>query len=193
MIKDCKKCGAPFEIANEDMSFYDSISPIFNNKKYSIPAPTFCPECRQQRRLAHCNEVNLFPGKCDMCGKTTPTEFTPALKQPTYCYDCWHSDKWDARDQGTDFDFTKTFSEQLYALTRKTPALVLCSQGTCVNSNFIHYAGWSKNCYLIMHADFCENCMYGYGFKKTYHVSTDFITCIANFATTVSTFTNVMV
>lgn len=166
MDKICKKCSGGFVVEDEDLRFYDSVSPIIGGKKFLVPAPKLCPECRQQRRLAHCNELNLFPGKCLMCGKVSPTEFTPALKQPTYCPECWHSEKWDARDSGVDFDFGRPFFEQFYELVRKTPALTLCQQGSLVNSDYIHYAGWSKNCYLIMHADYCENCMYGYGFKK---------------------------
>lgn len=166
MNKVCKKCGENFKIEDEDLKFYEFVSPILGGKKYLLPPPTLCPECRQQRRLAHCNELNLFPGKCLMCGKVSPTEYTPELNQPTYCRECWHSEKWDARDYGMDFDFNRLFFDQFQELMRKVPALILCGQGNCVNSDYIHYAGWSKNCYLIMHADFCENCYYGYGFKK---------------------------
>jgi hypothetical protein len=164
--KICTKCSANFEVTDDDLKFYDSISPVFGGKKCQLPSPTHCPECRQQRRLAICNERNLYPGKCDMCKKYTLSEYPPHLKQPTYCRECWHSEKWDARDYGCDFDFSRSFFEQISELRARVPALALNSQGECVNSDYIHLAGWSKNCYLIMHADFCEDCYYGYGFKK---------------------------
>lgn len=166
MIKACKKCRVQFEITDEDLQFYNSVSPVFNGKRYDIPTPTLCPDCRQQRRLAQCNEINLYPGECGMCKKKTPTDHVPHINQPIYCRECWHNDKWDARSYGQDFDFNRLFFDQLYDLRKTVPALALNSQGTCVNSDYIHYAGWSKNSYLIMHADFCENCYYGYGFKK---------------------------
>lgn len=109
----------------------------------------------------------MYPGaECGLCGKQILSSYAPNLNQPVYCRECWHSEKWDARDYGRDFDFERPFFEQFSELRHKTPALALNSQGNCVNSDYIHLAGWSKNCYLIMHADFCEDCYYGYGFKK---------------------------
>jgi Zn ribbon nucleic-acid-binding protein len=49
--KQCTKCSSKFEITDKDLEFYDKVSPIFNDEKYSIPAPTLCPKCRQIRRL----------------------------------------------------------------------------------------------------------------------------------------------
>jgi len=36
MNKICKQCGCGFEIIDDDLSFYDKISPVFNGVKYSI-------------------------------------------------------------------------------------------------------------------------------------------------------------
>ncbi|MFA4891523.1 MAG: hypothetical protein WC604_04240 [Candidatus Gracilibacteria bacterium] len=167
MKNKCVKCAEIFEITDDDLQFYDSISLRVGEKKYPVPPPTLCPECRQQRRLSAMNERNLYPGaKCGLCGKQILSSYAPGLNQPVYCRDCWHSEKWDARDYGRDFDFGRPFFEQFDELRKKVPALALNSQGNCVNSDYIHLAGWSKNCYLIMHADFCEDCYYGYGFKK---------------------------
>jgi hypothetical protein len=101
-----------------------------------------------------------------MCGKRTLSEYTPNRNQPIYCRDCWHSDKWNPLGYGQDFDFNKSFFEQIKELKQRAPALALNTQGTIINSDYIHYAGSCKNCYLLMHADFCEDCYYGYGFKK---------------------------
>jgi len=51
MHKNCKKCLQTFEITSSDLEFYKKISPKFDWKIYEIPTPTFCPDCRQQRRL----------------------------------------------------------------------------------------------------------------------------------------------
>lgn len=48
--KICKQCSTSFPITDKDMKFYEKVSPVFNNKKYLIPPPTLCPDCRQQRR-----------------------------------------------------------------------------------------------------------------------------------------------
>lgn len=164
-MKQCTNCTVQFQVYDEDRAFLDKVSPVFNGVKYSIPEPTYCPDCRQQRRLALCNERHLYPGKCDMCDKKTLTQYPPHTNITTYCRECWHSDKWSALDYGRDVDFNRPFFEQLHELKMETPNLALDVQGNLQNSDYIHYAGSCKNCYLIMHADFCEDCYYGYGFK----------------------------
>ena len=166
MNKVCKSCDRKFTVDEEDLKFLEKVSPVINGKRYDIPAPTLCPECRQQRRLAHCNEFYLYQSQCGMCKKSTLSQYPPHLKKLVYCRECWHSDKWDASKYGKDFDFSRPFFDQIHELWTDVPALALCSQGTCINSDYIHYAGTCKNCYLIMHADFCEDCYYGYGFKN---------------------------
>lgn len=166
MGNKCRKCGIPFEVTDDDLKFYDSVSPVIGGKKYSLPSPTLCPNCRQQRRLSHCNEQFLYSGKCGLCGKATLTQYPPSSNKPYYCRECWHSDKWDASSYGKDIDFSRSIFDQIHELRMKVPSLGLNSQGTCINSDYIHYAGTCKNCYLIMHADFCEDCYYGYGFKN---------------------------
>lgn len=166
MQKNCAHCQTAFEITDDDLAFYDRVSPVFGGKKYPIPSPTHCSDCRQQRRLAQCNEQNLYPGKCGLCGKRTVTEHPPQANQPIYCRECWYSDKWDPRDFGKECDFGKPFFEQLFDLQRSMPAIALNQTGIIENSDYIHYAGFSKNCYLIAHADYCEDCCYGYGYKK---------------------------
>ncbi|MBI4995179.1 hypothetical protein HZC21_06115 [Candidatus Peregrinibacteria bacterium] len=164
--KNCKNCRTAFEVTEDDFAFLYRVSPAFNGLKYSIPSPTHCPDCRQQRRLAQCNEQFLYLSQCGLCGKRTVTENPPHANQPIYCRDCWYSDKWNPRDYGKEFDFSRTFFEQFYELRGNVPAIALNQTGIIENSDYIHYAGYSKNCYLIAHADFCEDCCYGYGFKK---------------------------
>lgn len=162
----CTHCQASFEVVPEDLAFYDSISPSFGGQKYLIPPPTHCPDCRQQRRLASCNERFLYPGECGLCHQKTLTQFAPTSGQPYYCRECWHGDGWDPRSYGQDFDFSRPFFDQFFELQKRVPAQALHTDGTCINSDYIHYAGSAKNCYLIAHADFCEDCYYGYGFKN---------------------------
>jgi len=163
----CKNCSHEFEITKEDLKFYERVSPLFGDKKFLIPPPTHCPDCREQRRLAQCNEFNLYKSKCDLCTKPTFTYFPPQLKKTIYCYNCWHSDKWDPRDYGQDYDPNRSFIEQWAEVQKKTPAQALSVQGRMENSDYVHLAGDCKNCYLIMHADHNEDCYYGYGIKKS--------------------------
>ncbi|MBI2636559.1 hypothetical protein HYW84_04545 [Candidatus Peregrinibacteria bacterium] len=165
MHSTCKQCSTSFEITQDDLEFYEKISPVLGGKKYLITSPKLCPDCRQQRRLGYCNEFNLYPGECGLCHKRTLTQFPPGSGILYYCRECWHSDKWDAASYGRDVDFSRPFLEQVAELKRTVPSLALDVQGNLENCDYIHFAGSSKNSYLIMHADFCEDCMYGYGFK----------------------------
>lgn len=166
MSKACTGCGKNFSILKEDIEFYKKVAPVFDGKTYDIPEPEICPDCRQQRRLAFCNERSLYPGVCGMCDKRILSEHPPHANQPFYCRECWVSDNWDTTQYGRDFDFSRPFFEQFYELMREVPAMALNNTGTMQNSDYVHYTGYAKNCYLIAHADFCEDCMFGYGFKK---------------------------
>jgi len=166
MNKQCTGCNQFFEVTDADLKFYDKISPVFDSKKYLIPPPNLCPECRQQRRLAICNEMSLYPRECQMCSKRMLAEYEPGSPYTVYCRECFLSDKFDPLGYGRDFDFSRPFFEQFDELRKAVPAQNLNIDGTNQNCDYIHYAGSSKNSYLIMHADFCEDCYYGYGFKK---------------------------
>lgn len=166
MTTTCTRCSTGFEIMEEDNAFYDRVSPVYGGVKYAIPSPTHCPDCRQQRRTGILNERHFYAATCDLCKKRTLTQYPPENKQPVHCRECWFSDAWDSTSYGLDVDFTRPIFEQMKELSRVVPAQNLLAVGTNENSEYIHYAGFAKNSYLITHADFCEDCYYGYGFKN---------------------------
>jgi len=118
--KICKHCFCKFDITDKDLEFYEKISPTFPNpdslesgfKKYIIPSPTLCPDCRQQRRLSFRNERKLYKRKCDFFGRDIISMYSPDKQYKIYHQDIWWSDEWDASDYGRDFNFNKNFFEQ---------------------------------------------------------------------------------
>ncbi len=82
--KQCTNCPEEFEITNRDQKYYERIK---------VPAPTFCPTCRQQRRYAIRNERNLHKRECDMCQKSIISMYSPDKPFPVYCPECWWGDK----------------------------------------------------------------------------------------------------
>ena len=64
--KTCDFCGKEFAIFDKDIEFYDKMSPTINGKKYKIPTPIHCPECRFRQILAFFNEKILYKRKCDL-------------------------------------------------------------------------------------------------------------------------------
>lgn len=160
MQKSCKKCTQPFEITDEDVAFYEKISPTFANKKYPVPAPTFCPDCRRQRRLAFRNQHKLYLRPCDLCKKQIVSMYAVDIPHRVYCADCWWSDKWDGLDFGREFDFEKPFFEQFNELKLKVPHFALHATHN-ENSDYVTLSGYNKNCYLISAAEYNEDCLYG--------------------------------
>jgi Zn ribbon nucleic-acid-binding protein len=127
-----------------------------------VSPPTFCPECRRQRRFAWFNLINLFHRNCDLCGEDFISVYPKELPYIVYCTECWYSDKWDFKDFGMDYDFSRPFFEQFNELLHKTPLL-----GLIVNANTItgflynNYATYIKNCYLTFNSDSSEECAFG--------------------------------
>src|SRR3989338_587320 len=132
----CKNCKQNFIIEPDDFSFYEKIK---------VPPPTFCPECRLQRRLAWMISLILFKRKCDLCGEEEISMYEPNAPFKIYCHKCWWGDKWDARDYGKDVDFSKPFLEQWNELFPYT-----------------NQCGHAKDCYMIYYSDHNEECMYGF-------------------------------
>ncbi|MFA5917624.1 MAG: hypothetical protein WC850_05325 [Candidatus Gracilibacteria bacterium] len=158
--KKCKLCSVDFDITDKDLEFYDKISPIFNGKKYSIPSPTLCPDCRQQERLTFRNERKLYKRKCDATGKDIISMYSPDKKYKVYSQEKWWSDSWNALDYGKEFDFSKRFFEQFEELYKEVPLVSLTTDYTKdENSAYTNFAGSNKNCYLIFDSDFNRDCI----------------------------------
>ncbi len=153
--KQCQNCHHEFQIEQEDFAFYE---------KMSVPAPTFCPECRHQRRLTYRNERSLYKRKCDLCQKDIISMYPENLN--VYCSSCFFSDKWDALDYGQDYNFKEVFFKQWHNLLYKIPLIELNKIRANVNSNFVNYAADNNNCYLSYSIVGCENVLYSYGVDK---------------------------
>ena len=151
--KQCQNCKTSFTIEPEDFDFY---------RKIDVPTPTFCPECRFQRRLAFYNLINLYKRKCDLCGEEKISMYAPEAPYKVYCPTCWWSDKWDTFEYGRDYDFSRPFFEQFNKLWHEAPMLGLSLGLECLATSLHNnHASDLKNCYLLFHADDDEDCAYG--------------------------------
>ena len=109
MIKNCFQCQSNFEVDDRDLQFYDKISPVFADKKYQIPPPTLCPDCRQQRRLAWRGKDYFFR-KCDLTREQCLSIYPPEAPMKTYSSEAFYGDEWDGLSYGREFDFSVLFS-----------------------------------------------------------------------------------
>ncbi len=151
--KNCQNCKNDFVIEPEDFLFYEKIK---------VPPPTFCPDCRRQRRLAWYNLTNLFHRNCDLCGERFISMYPKEAPYVVYCPKCWWSDKWDWRDFGREYDFSRPFFEQFNELMCKAPMLGLSINSTTTEgSPYNNHAADLKDCYLTFDTDFNEESAYG--------------------------------
>ncbi|MBI3888899.1 hypothetical protein HY311_03890 [Candidatus Nomurabacteria bacterium] len=136
--KQCQNCQKDFIIEPDDFGFYEKIK---------VPPPTFCPECRLQRRLAWRNERALYKRKCGLCQKSIIAMYHESMPFPVYCRECWFGDGWDPTLYGKKYDFNRTFFEQYKEFSNTVPRLALW-QRSSTNSDYSNMVGESKNVYL---------------------------------------------
>ncbi|KKS82267.1 MAG: hypothetical protein UV58_C0011G0021 [Candidatus Wolfebacteria bacterium GW2011_GWC1_43_10] len=151
--KICQNCKQNFVIEPEDFDFY---------KKIDVPPPTWCPECRNIRRLTWREERTLYKSKCDLCGKTTISIHSLGKFFTVYCRECWHSDKWDSMSYGRNYDFSQPFFTQYRKLMESVPRPALTGSNL-VNSDYTHASLNCKNCYHVFWTYFSENSQYSFG------------------------------
>ncbi|MDH5596543.1 MAG: hypothetical protein OEY44_00440 [Candidatus Peregrinibacteria bacterium] len=151
MQKECLNCSRSFEVDETDQRFY---------QKMKVPDPTFCPECRAQRRLAFRNDRSLYRSKSALSGKDIISMYNPDWGFTVYEQKEWYGDGWDPLDYGRDFDFTRPFFGQFAELQKAVPRFNLFNLDT-ENCDFVNYAPHCKNCYLTFGSWFNEDCMYG--------------------------------
>ena len=166
MFKSCKNCQQNFEITDEDLKFYEKVSPEFKTTEglslqLKIPPPTLCPECREQRRMTFRNERSLYMRACDLCGKKTISMFSPVNQYKVYCHLCWWSDKWDAMIYGLEYDLNESFLKQFSQLIFKIPQIAILNVN-CENSDYVNIEYCDKNCYMVYAGGWTQDSYYGY-------------------------------
>ncbi len=148
--KTCQNCKKDFTIEPDDFKFYEKIK---------VPPPTFCPECRSQRRFSWRNERSLYRNKCVATGKEVISGFNSDSGMTIYERDYWWSDKWDPMSFGIEYNFSEPFFLQFYNFMRNTP-LPSSFNARTVNSDYCQHTGEFKNGYLTHASWDGENVFY---------------------------------
>ncbi len=150
MNKTCNQCQKEFVIRKEDQIFYAQVE---------APAPSYCPDCRMQRRLCFRNERTLYKRACDLCKNEGISLYPPSSPYITYCHTCWWSDEWDPKSFARDYDPTRSFLEQFQEMRLQVPRIQLLVINS-VRSDYTNNAGDNKDCYLIFAAEENEDSAY---------------------------------
>jgi len=125
-----------------------------------VPAPTFCPDCRMQRRFSWRNERTLHRNVCAKTGKKIISGFAQDSGLAVYDRDVWWSDDWDSMAFGADYDFSKPFLKQWGELFGRVPHPAVFNTLT-VNCDYTQYTGNMKDAYLVSASWGGENLAYG--------------------------------
>lgn len=139
-VKMCQNCKVQFTIEPEDFDFY---------KKIDVSSPTFCPECRMQRRFGWRNERSFFRNKCAKTGKDIIATFSLESGMTVYDRDEWWKDDWDPISYGREYDFNKPFFTQFKELLKSVPVPSVFNART-VDCFYTQHTGDFKNGYLVM-------------------------------------------
>src|SRR3989344_1269064 len=149
-IRNCQNCHRDFTIEPEDFQFYEKIK---------VPAPTFCSECRFQRRMTFRSGRRLYKRKVEFSEKEVFSPFPPEILNKVMHEDYWWSDKCDPMEYGRSYDFKRPFFDQFRELQLAVPIphrRVLNG----VNSEYCENSVGIKNCYLVFNGGFTENSLY---------------------------------
>lgn len=142
----CKSCKVSFTIEPDDFGFYEQMK---------VPPPTLCPECRMRRRMAWFGYRVLYKRE-GMITFWHPDSGHSIMDQKK-----WHSDEWNPKSYGRDYDFSRPFFEQWGELFRDVPKPALQTQySTMINSDYCNGASNLRNCYLCFKFDRSEDCAY---------------------------------
>ncbi len=160
MNRTCTRCRQSFDITPDDLAFYDAISPTFAGKRFQVPPPNLCPDCRFQSRLSMRNDRHLHHRKSDLSGRQIISIYSPDKPYKVYDQDEWWSDRWDATAYGRDFDFSRTFTEQFRELSAEVPHNALFTTNA-ENSTYTNHTLNVKDCYLLFGGGNAQDCLYG--------------------------------
>lgn len=149
-IRTCQNCKTQFAIEPEDFNFYEKIS---------VPPPTFCPECRMQRRFLWRNERTLYKRKCSLCERDIISLYHSQANFPVYCHECWFSDRWNPQEFGLQYSEKKPFMEQFGGLLQVVPRIAIYNTQS-VNSEYTNQSYNNKNSYLSFALRDCEDSAY---------------------------------
>ena len=155
----CKNCGTSFEVEPEHLQFLERIAPRFAGRSEPIPPPTFCPDCRLQRKMAHRSWWFVNARTCSKTGKRIFSNHSEECAFPVYSNDIWYSDEWDAADFAVEVSFDRPIFPQLRSLSDPVPRPARTGMNF-ENSDYSNNSIGVKNCYLTFGAVNAESSLY---------------------------------
>lgn len=76
----CDHCGKNFKVVKMEVEFY---------RKFNLPIPKKCPDCRHKDRMSLRNPRQLWTQDCGKCGTSVESTYSPERKEMVYCENCY--------------------------------------------------------------------------------------------------------
>ena len=76
----CEKCQKNFRLTSMEVKFY---------KKFQLPIPKKCPDCRHLDRMALRNPRELFERSCKKCNAGLKSTYMADRPEMVYCEKCY--------------------------------------------------------------------------------------------------------
>lgn len=147
MQKTCRQCQISFDATDDDLAFLERLTPVVLGHRFPLPPPTFCPECRQQRRLAFRNDQHYYRHTCVLCKKPLISIYSPDKKIPVLCDACFWSDRFDPLVYGRPIDLHQPFLGQFQEMRTSVPRLAIYHTQS-ENSEYTVHSSRNRNCYM---------------------------------------------
>ena len=155
----CETSGNDFGVTAAEALLRRELAFHIAGQIFPLPPPRLCPVERQRRRLAFRNERALFRTTSALSGNAIVSSYSPDKRFKVVSRDEWLS--LDNTQFGRDFDFSRPMFEQFAELSSATYKANVIHDGEMLNSDYCHFAGWSKNCYLTFDSGKNQECSYG--------------------------------
>jgi len=79
----CETCGKAFRYVQAELNLL---------RRFVLPLPHQCPNCRHKARFARTNLPYLYDRTCQKCGKEIKTSYAPDRKEIVYCVECYQAE-----------------------------------------------------------------------------------------------------
>lgn len=79
-ILACENCGKNYKLIAKELEFY---------KKFNLPIPRHCFNCRHQARMQERNKRQIWNRTCSKCHSEIQTTYSPERPEKVYCEKCY--------------------------------------------------------------------------------------------------------
>lgn len=141
--KTCVQCQASFHITQNDLAFYDKVSPVLNGKKYQIPSPSLCSDCSIQNKFVWRNDKNFY--RISIEGSDYISMYRPDTDWNIISSKDWWAQNYTPVSKP--YDSSQSFFQQFAEIAKATahPHMITMDSENCDYTNF---NGFCKDCYL---------------------------------------------